>query len=85
MEEEVEKHKLTRDSLEFELQALKERMLTVENFTEIMGSDNSDVDQQPEDQLSRSDVMLAFLLQMSLVPFYIFIGVKEMNLLQAIA
>ncbi|XP_058209055.1 kinesin-like protein KIN-12C isoform X4 [Rhododendron vialii] len=53
MEEEVEKHKLTRDSLEFELQALKERMLTVENFTEVMGSDNSDVEQQPEDQLSR--------------------------------
>lgn len=68
MEEEVEKHKLTRDSLEFELQALKERMLTVENFTEVMGSDNSDVEQQPEDQLSRSELMLAFLVQMSWFP-----------------
>lgn len=65
MEEDVEKHKLTRDSLEFELQALKERMLTVENFTEIMGSDNSDVEQQPEDQLSRLELMLAFLVQIS--------------------
>lgn len=77
MEEEVEKHKLTRDSLEFELQALKERMLTVENFTEVMGSDNSDVEQQPEDQLSRSELMLAFLVQMSWFPFILLLESKK--------
>ncbi|XP_057475426.1 kinesin-like protein KIN-12C isoform X2 [Actinidia eriantha] len=53
MEEEVEKHKLVRDSLELELHALKQRMLTVENFTENMGSENSNIEQPPEDQLSR--------------------------------
>lgn len=53
MEEDVEKHELIRESLELELQALKSRMLTVENFTESMGSENSNVEQQPEDQLSR--------------------------------
>lgn len=77
MEEEVEKHKLTRDSLEFELQALKERMLTVENFTEVMGSDNSDVEQQPEDQLSRSELMLAFLVQMSWFPLILLLESKK--------
>lgn len=77
MEEEVEKHKLTRDSLEFELQALKERMLTVENFTEVMGSNNSDVEQQPEDQLSRSELMLAFLVQMSWFPFILLLESKK--------
>lgn len=77
MEEEVEKHKLTRDSLEFELQALKERMLTVENFTEVMGSDNLDVEQQPEDQLSRLELMLAFLVQMSWFPFIVLLESKK--------
>ncbi|XAR56945.1 hypothetical protein NMG60_11024920 [Bertholletia excelsa] len=52
MEEEVEKHKFIRDSLELELQALKQRMITVENFTEIMGSENSSFEQS-EDYLSR--------------------------------
>ncbi|KAL8481206.1 hypothetical protein ACS0TY_027650 [Phlomoides rotata] len=41
MEEEVEKQRLIRDSLELELQALRERLLTVEDLTECMSSDNS--------------------------------------------
>ncbi|XP_052205946.1 kinesin-like protein KIN-12C [Diospyros lotus] len=53
MEEEVQKHKLIRDSLELELQALKQRMLTVEGFTENMGSESSDVEQQPHYQILR--------------------------------
>lgn len=41
MEVEVEKQRLIRDSLESELQALRERLLTVEDLTECMSSDNS--------------------------------------------
>lgn len=41
MEEEVEKQRLIRNSLELELQALRERLLTVEDLTECMSSDNS--------------------------------------------
>lgn len=47
MDEEVERHRLIRNSLELELQALRQRMLTVESFTE-----NTNVE-QTEDQLSR--------------------------------
>lgn len=41
MEMEVENQRLIRDSLELELQALRERLLTVEDLTECMSSDNS--------------------------------------------
>ncbi|KAL6522938.1 hypothetical protein OROHE_016785 [Orobanche hederae] len=51
MEEEVEKQGLIRDSLELELQSLRNRLLTVEDFTESMTSENSTI---PEDHLSRS-------------------------------
>jgi len=65
MEEEVQKHKLIRDSLELELQALKQRMLTVEGFTENMGSESSDVEQQPHYQILRSEVMLSLNIVLS--------------------
>ncbi|EYU26201.1 hypothetical protein MIMGU_mgv1a020090mg [Erythranthe guttata] len=41
MEEEVEKQRLIRDSLEVELQALRHRLLTVEDLTESMASETS--------------------------------------------
>lgn len=47
MDEEVERHRLIRNSLELELQALRHRMLSVESFAE-----NTNVE-QTEDQLSR--------------------------------
>lgn len=53
MEEEVENQKLIRDSLEVELQALKERMMSVETFTEDRCSENSNAGQLLEDQLFR--------------------------------
>lgn len=56
MDEEVERHRLIRNSLELELQALRQRMLTVESFTE-----NTNVE-QTEDQLSRSGLLLAFFI-----------------------
>ncbi|XP_037494827.1 kinesin-like protein KIN-12C [Jatropha curcas] len=40
MDEEVERHRLIRESLERELQALRHRLSTVENFTDIMDSEN---------------------------------------------
>ncbi|KAI3469226.1 hypothetical protein Pfo_025889 [Paulownia fortunei] len=52
MEEEVEKQRLIRDSLELELQALRHRLLTVEDLTESMTSENSSTSLL-EDQLSR--------------------------------
>ncbi|VFQ74892.1 unnamed protein product [Cuscuta campestris] len=53
MEEEVESHHMIRDSLELELQALKERLLTVENFTESLDFNRS-VLQRTEEQFQRS-------------------------------
>ncbi|KAL0414872.1 UNVERIFIED_CONTAM: Kinesin-like protein KIN-12C [Sesamum radiatum] len=53
MEEEVEKQRLIRDSLELELQALRHRLLTVEDLTESMVSENSNT-ALLEDRLSRS-------------------------------
>ncbi|KAK9289237.1 hypothetical protein L1049_017711 [Liquidambar formosana] len=52
MDEEVERHRLIRDSLELELQALRQRMLTVENFTENMDLENIN-GEQTDDQISR--------------------------------
>ena len=56
MDEEVERHRLISNSLECELQALRQRMLTVECFTE-----NTNVE-QTEDQLSRLGLLLAFFM-----------------------
>lgn len=52
MEEEVEQHHMIRESLELELQALKERLLTVENFTEKLELKNSG-SQLTKDQFPR--------------------------------
>ncbi|KAL2464460.1 Phragmoplast orienting kinesin-1 [Forsythia ovata] len=52
MGEEIEKHRMIRDSLELELQGLRERLLAVEDLTETMNSDNSSTTLS-EDLLSR--------------------------------
>lgn len=45
MDEEFERHQLIKDSLELELQALRQRILTVENFTDNVNSENLYVEQ----------------------------------------
>lgn len=57
MREEVEGHRLIRDTLELELLALRERMLTVENFSDNMDSANSNCEQEAEDQISKSEFL----------------------------
>ena len=52
MDAEVERHRLIRDSLELELKALRQRLLTVENLTENVDSENKDVEYL-ENQISR--------------------------------
>ncbi|KAG6731459.1 hypothetical protein I3842_01G130000 [Carya illinoinensis] len=51
MNEEVEKHRVIRDSLELELQVLRQMLSSVENFTEKADSGNS-IAQQREDHIS---------------------------------
>lgn len=41
MEDDVEKQRLIRDSLELEIHALRDRLLNVEDLTECMISENS--------------------------------------------
>ncbi|CAK9182804.1 unnamed protein product [Ilex paraguariensis] len=62
MEEDVERHQLIRDSLEQELQALRQRLLAVENFTENMDSVHSNAEQLAENQLTRTPQNLSVLL-----------------------
>ncbi|XP_021642903.2 kinesin-like protein KIN-12C isoform X2 [Hevea brasiliensis] len=52
MDEEVERHRLIRESLELELQALRQRLSTVDNFTDIVDADNTN-SLQNEDLISR--------------------------------
>ncbi|EEF43163.1 ATP binding protein, putative [Ricinus communis] len=52
MDEEVERHRMIRESLELELQDLRQRLLTVENFTDIVDSGNT-ISVQIEDPISR--------------------------------
>ncbi|KAK3190165.1 hypothetical protein Dsin_029726 [Dipteronia sinensis] len=52
MDEEVERHRLIRNSLELELQAFRERLSTVENFPDIVDSENINAEHS-EDQMSR--------------------------------
>ncbi|KAK4493424.1 hypothetical protein RD792_017674 [Penstemon davidsonii] len=52
MEEEVKEHRLRRDSMELEVQALRHRLLSVEDLTESMTSEYSKTS-LPEDQLFR--------------------------------
>lgn len=65
MEEEVERHQIIRDSSEVELQALRERVLTVKNITENSDSENSTSELPAEDQLSRSDRQRCQILSLS--------------------
>lgn len=55
MDEEVERHRLISDSLETELQALKERLLLVDNMPENANSDRMGV--QAEEQTSRLELL----------------------------
>lgn len=52
MDDEVERHRLIRDSLELELKALRQRLSTVENLTENVDSESTDV-KQSQNQISR--------------------------------
>lgn len=52
MDDEVERHRLIRDALELELQALRKRLSTVENFTENAVSENTK-GEEDEDMISR--------------------------------
>lgn len=61
MNGEVERHHLIRDSLELEIQALRQRLSTVQNFSDIVDSENIKAG-HTEDQMSRSKVLLAFFL-----------------------
>ncbi|XXG84656.1 hypothetical protein AAC387_Pa10g2128 [Persea americana] len=51
MGEEVERHRLMREDLVLEIQALRERMLTVENVSENLDEGNSDIEEIMKDQL----------------------------------
>lgn len=61
MDEEVERHRLIRDSLELELQALRQRLASVENITENVDSGNSNVE-HTEEHISRSVMLLSSLI-----------------------
>ncbi|KAL5781898.1 hypothetical protein ACOSP7_006927 [Xanthoceras sorbifolium] len=52
MDEEVERHRLIRDSLELELQAFRQRLSIVENFPDIVDSENTNAE-HTEGQMSR--------------------------------
>ncbi|KAK2647075.1 hypothetical protein Ddye_022270 [Dipteronia dyeriana] len=52
MDEEVERHRLIRNSLELELQAFRDRLSTVENFADIVDSENTNAEHS-EGQMSR--------------------------------
>ncbi|GAY35574.1 hypothetical protein CUMW_017130 [Citrus unshiu] len=52
MNGEVERHHLIRDSLELEIQALRQRLSTVQNFSDIVDSENINAG-HTEDQMSR--------------------------------
>lgn len=81
MNDEVERHRLIRDALELELQALRHRLLTVENFSENVDSENMN-SEQAENLISRycllSHINFIFLL-------LIYLKFKEIILIQATA
>lgn len=61
MDDEVDRHRLIRDSLELELQSLRERFSTVENFPGVLDSENTNAE-HTESQMSRSDALLFFFV-----------------------
>ncbi|XP_058076722.1 kinesin-like protein KIN-12F isoform X2 [Magnolia sinica] len=63
MGDDVERHRLMREDLELELQALRQRMMTVENVTENFDAENSSVEERVECQMSRiiDDRLLEFI------------------------
>lgn len=81
MNDEVERHRLIRDALELELQALRHRLLTVENFSENVDSENMN-SEQAENLISRyrllSHINSIFLL-------LIYLKFEEIILIQATA
>jgi len=56
MKDEVERHRLIRDSLELELRTLRQRLSTVENITDIADSENAN-SVQKEDSITRRVVL----------------------------
>ncbi|KAJ0092744.1 hypothetical protein Patl1_24783 [Pistacia atlantica] len=52
MDEEVERHQLMRESLQLEIQSLRQRLSTVESFPDILDSGNTN-SEHTEDQMSR--------------------------------
>ncbi|CAN8259017.1 unnamed protein product [Cochlearia groenlandica] len=62
MDEEVKRHRTTQDSLETELQALRQRLFRFENFTGAMVPTN-DGAKEYESQISRSVILIIFNLQ----------------------
>lgn len=60
MDEEVDRHRIMRDSLEMEIQALRQRLLTVESYAENRESEHSTGERPAEDQLSRSKFITFF-------------------------
>lgn len=60
MNEEVERHQVIRDSLELELQVLRQTLSSVGNFTENADSGNS-ITQRPEEHTSMSVLLLSSL------------------------
>lgn len=81
MNDEVERHRLIRDALELELQALRHRLLTVGNFSENVDSENMN-SEQAENLISRyrllSHINSIFLL-------LIYLKFEEIILIQATA
>lgn len=57
MDEEVERHRIMRDSLELEIQALRQRLSTVENYAENRESEHSTSERPADYQLSRSEFL----------------------------
>lgn len=70
MSEEVDRHQLIRNSLEHELQAMRERLTTFDNFHAVVDSFNKNAG-HTEDQISRL-TSLCFSVTNSILLFLLF-------------
>ena len=82
MDEEVERHRLIRNSLEHELQALRDRLSKVDNFADIVYSVNSNAE-QTEELISRSRPLFAFLLRFLVSSAAFLLDIQKVVLMQA--
>lgn len=64
MNEEVERHRIMTDSLELETQALRQRLLTVENYAENRELEHSTGERPADVQLSRSGFFFPFKISL---------------------